>query len=55
LLHLKHFVQKTEAKKVADLGMTTLMQNRPFQELCFLLLDGPEDGDLEVLGWAGCL
>jgi hypothetical protein len=30
LLHLKHSVQKNEAKKVADLGMTTLMQNRKF-------------------------
>jgi hypothetical protein len=30
LLHLKRFVQKNEAKKVADLGMTTLMQNRKF-------------------------
>jgi len=24
-----------------------------FQELHFLLLDGHEDGDPEVLGWAG--
>jgi len=27
----------------------------PFWELCFLLLDGPEDGDLEILGWAGSI
>jgi len=30
LLQLNHFVQKTEAKKVADLRMTTLMQNWKF-------------------------
>jgi hypothetical protein len=46
LLQLNHFAQKTEAKKVSDLRMTILMQNQKFQSRsCFLLLDGPEDGD----------
>jgi len=36
LLQLNDFAQKTEAKKVADLRMTILMQNRQFHSKSYI-------------------
>jgi len=36
LLQLNHFAQKTEAKKVADVRITILMQNQKFHSGCYI-------------------
>ena len=55
LLQLNHFAQKTEEKKVSDLRMTILMQNRKFQSRSYVsscLMD-LRMVMLEVQEWVG--